>query len=257
MIIRAAIALLLITTAATAQAEDWIQLFNGKDLTGWTPKVRGQEVGENFANTFRVEDGLLKVRFDNYVGPYRGKMGHLFYNKPFSHYRLRVECRSVGDQVQGGPGWARRNNGIMLHGQTPQSMQLDQSFPVSLEMQILAGLDDGKPRPTANLCTPGTHVTMNGKLHTPHCTSSTSPTIPHGEWVTVEVEVRGGEVIRHFVNGKQVMEYSRPVLDEKDKDAKPLLAAGAKKELTSGTISLQAESAPFDFRKIELVELDD
>lgn len=245
----------LFLVAQVAVAEEWKPLFNGKDLKGWTPKIRGHEAGENFADTFRVEDGLLKVRFDKYEGPYRGRYGHLFYNEPFSHYRIRVECRSIGDQVQGGPGWARRNNGLMLHAQSPQTMVLDQEFPVSLELQILTQLEDGKPRSTANLCTPGTNVFLDGKLHTPHCTSSTSKTIPDGEWATIEAEVLGGETIKHFVNGEQVMEYSRPQLDPADKNAQRLLDGGSPKELTKGLISIQAESAPYDFRKIEVMVL--
>lgn len=257
MMIRSILLLAILTTASNTQAEEWIQLFNGKDLTGWTPKIRGEKVGVNFGDTFRVEDGLLKVRFDQYEGPYRGKMGHLFYKDSFSHYRLRAECRSVGDQVQGGPGWAQRNNGLMLHGQTPESMALDQSFPVSLEAQILAGLDDGKPRPSGNLCTPGTHVHRDGKLLTDHCHKlpETAATIKHGEWMTVEIEVRGNKLIRHFINGKPTIEYTQPVLDENDPDAKRLLKGGAAKKLSEGTISIQAESAPFDFRKIELLDL--
>ncbi len=239
---------------APAVADEWKPLFNGKDLDGWTVKIKGHEVGDNFGDTFRVEDGLLKVRFDQYEGPYRGRFGHLFYNRPLSHYRLRVECRFVGQQAEGGPGWANRNSGIMIHGQSPDSMEVDQDFPVSLEVQLLAGQGKG-PRPTANLCTPGTNVVMDGKLHTAHCTNSSSPTIEQDEWATVEVEVRGGKAVRHFVNGEVVMEYSEPQLDDRDSYAKKLLAAGAEKMLTSGAISLQAESHPIDFRTVELMEL--
>src|SRR3954454_13825444 len=46
--------------------EEWITMFNGRDLSGWTPKITHHDLGENFANTFRVEDGLLKVRYDGY-----------------------------------------------------------------------------------------------------------------------------------------------------------------------------------------------
>ncbi|MEQ8838872.1 MAG: DUF1080 domain-containing protein, partial [Lacipirellulaceae bacterium] len=138
MLFRLLLFIAFFAATSTTQAEEWIQLFNGKDLTGWTPKIRGEKVGVNFAETFRVEEGLLKVRFDKYEGPYRGKMGHLFYNGTFSHYRLRAECRSVGKQVEGGPDWGIRNNGLLVHGQTPQSMGLDQVFPVSLEAQLLS-----------------------------------------------------------------------------------------------------------------------
>ncbi len=232
----------------------WQQLFNGKDLTGWTPKIKGHELGDNFGNTFRVEDGLLKVAYDQYEN-FDSKFGHLFYEKPFSNYRFRAEYRFVGDQVPGGPGWATRNSGVMVHGQPPETMTKDQSFPVSIEVQLLGG--NGKvPRATANLCTPGTHVVMDGQLFKRHCTSSKSKTYHGDQWVTVEIEVRGNEVIKHFVNGEQVMEYTQPQLDEKDGDAKKLIKNGDKM-LSGGSISLQSESHPIEFRKVEIMKLAD
>jgi hypothetical protein len=241
---------------AAEPAEKWIQLFNGRNLDGWTPKIKGADVGDNFADTFRVEDGVLKVRYDKYTGPFNDRFGHLFYARPFSNYILRVEYRFVGEQCPGGPAWATRNSGVMIHGQTPQSMQKDQDFPVSIEVQFLAG--DGKtPRPTANLCTPGTNVVINGKLHTQHCTNSSSDTFLNDQWVTAEIEVHGNKLVRHKVNGKTVIEYSEPQLDPNDADAKRLLDAGQPKPLTGGTISLQSESHPVEFRKVELRKLSE
>ncbi len=240
-------------TRPAATASGWIPLFDGKSLDGWIPKIRGYELGENFGRTFRVEDGLLKVRYDAY-DRFDDRFGHLFYERPFSHYRLRVEYRFVGEQAPGGPGWAIRNSGIMIHGQDPKTMTRDQKFPVSIEVQLLGGTGQGQ-RPTANLCTPGTHVVMDGKLVKRHCTPSRSKTFHGDQWVTVEVEVRGGEVIRHFVNGELVLEYGQPQLDENDPDARRLLEAGAPRLLTGGTISLQSESHPIDFRKVELLPL--
>jgi hypothetical protein len=241
---------------AEQQAGKWIQLFNGKDLSGWTPKIKGFELGDNHADTFRVEDGILKVAYDKYQGPYRGRFGHLFYEKPFSNYVLRIEYRFVGEQAERGPEWAIRNSGVMIHGQTPETMLKDQDFPVSIEVQFLGG-DGQRPRPTANLCTPGTHVVMNGKLHTQHCTNSTSETYHGDQWVTVEIEVHGGKLIRHKAGGRTVIEYSEPQLDENDQYGRRLLDAGAEKMLTGGTISLQSESHPVEFRKVELLELSE
>lgn len=232
----------------------WLQLFNGKDLTGWTPKIKGYDAGVNFADTFRVEDGVLKVSYDKYDGPFNERFGHLFYNKPFESYELRVEYRFVGEQAPGVGDWAWRNNGIMIFGQTAESMRKDQNFPVSLEIQLLGG-NGREPRTNANVCTPGTHIVLAGKLHTPHCTDSTSETFHGDQWVTVEVEVHGNKLIRHKVNGKTVLEYGQPQLDDRDPDARRLLAAGAEKMLAGGTISLQSESAPIEFRKVELREL--
>jgi len=241
--------------AIPSWADDgWIPLFNGKDLTGWTPKVVGHAVGDNYADTFRAVDGILCVSYDKYKGDFNNRFGHLFYNQPFSNYILRLEYRLVGQQYRGGPSWAWANSGIMFHGQTPESMDRDQFFPVSIECQLLAGRP-GETRPTANVCTPGTNIVLDGKFHTPHCTKSKSKTYPVSQWVTAEIEVHGDKLIRHKIHGKTVLEYSGTQLDDRDLDARKLLEAGASKMLTSGTISLQSESHPVEFRKIELKRL--
>jgi hypothetical protein len=241
--------------AANANAEgNWIPLFNGKNLDGWIPKIRGHEAGVNFADTFRVEDGLLKIRYDGYGGKFDNRFGHLFYHLPFAHYRLRVEYRFVEDQLPDGPGWAWRNSGIMIHGQKPETMSIDQDFPVSIEIQLLGGGPTGE-RSTANLCTPGTHVVLDGKLHTPHCTNSRSKTFRGDQWVTVEIEVRGNNRIQHRIDGEVVLEYTQPQLDPGDAAARRLIEAGAPVLIEGGTISLQSESHPHDFRKVEIMEL--
>ncbi len=233
----------------------WIALFDGKSLEGWIPKIRGYELGVNYADTFRVENGVLKVSYDGYER-FGNRFGHLFYRKQaFSRYRIRVEYRFVGEQVPGGPSWAKKNSGIMLHCQPPETMTVEQSFPVSIEVQLLGGLGRGE-RPTANLCTPGTDVVMDGKLLKRHCIASSSPTFHGEEWVTVEAEVLGGERIRHYVNGKLVLEYESPQLDPRDRDAQRLLRMGFPKRLSRGYISLQSESHPIEFRKVELLPLD-
>ena len=246
-----------IILAGTAHAQgEWKPLFNGKDLEGWTPKFRGHELGENYNNTFRVEDGILRVSYDDYTD-FDDDFGHLFYKDTFSHYRIRAEYRFVGKQVEGGAGWAIRNNGLMLHGQDPQTMTIDQSFPVSIEAQLLGG--DGKnERPTLAVCTPGTNIFIDDKLVTRHCNDPKVKRTFHGDdWVTVEIEVRGGDVIRHTQNGDVLFEYTKPQLDPEDEDAKPLIAArGGELILTEGTISIQAESHPTDFRKIEIMVLE-
>ena len=234
---------------------DWISLFNGKDLKDWKIKFAGHDLGDNYLDTFRVEDGVLKVDYSNYDS-FDRKFGHIFHKDSFSHYRLRVEYRFVGEQVPGGPGWAFRNNGLMLHCQSPESIEKGQDFPASIEVQLLGGAGGGNKRTTANLCTPSTNVVMGGELKTRHCIDSTSETYHGDRWVTVEVEVRGNEVVRHIIDGKTVLEYSQPQLDERDSVARKLMAAGARKMLSEGYISLQAESHPTEFRKIELQKLD-
>lgn len=242
-------------SAQDAAEGKWIQLFNGKNLDGWTPKIRYHELGENHANTFRVEGGLLKVGYEGY-DEFNETFGHLFYKDDFSNYRLRVEYRFVGEQCKGGPGWALCNSGLMIHGERPETMAKDQDFPVSIEVQLLGG--DGKTnRTTSNLCTPGTNVVKDGELFLPHCTKSSSKTYHGEQWVTAEVEVHGNGLIKHILDGETVLQYTKPQLDERDKHAKELSEKSGTLMLSGGSISLQSESHPVHFRKVELMVLED
>ena len=235
-------------------AENWIPLFNGKDLSGWDIKIRRHALNDNYLNTFRVEEGVLKVSYDEYED-FGETFGHIFYNQPFSHYRLRVEYRFVGDQCPGGPGWATRNNGLMLHSQSAASMAINQDFPISIEVQLLGG-NGTDERPTANLCTPGTHVFMNDSLFTPHCVNSSSKTYHGDQWVQIEIQVYGDSLFRHIVEGDTVLEYTRPqVGGGVANDYDPAIKVDGT-PLTSGYIALQGESHPTEFRKIELLKLD-
>ncbi|HLR31540.1 MAG TPA: DUF1080 domain-containing protein [Fodinibius sp.] len=235
--------------------QQWISLFNGQNLDGWVPKFAGHELGVNYKNTFRVEEGLLTVSYDNW-NSFDGEYGHLFYDKrSFSNYKIRAEYRFIGEQVEGGAGWAFRNNGLMLHCQSPESMPLHQEYPVSIEVQLLGG--DGKnPRSTANLCTPGTNVVMDGELVTRHCTNSESETYHGDQWVSVEVEVRGDSLVSHSVNGNPVLHYTQPQYDERDSTAQRLIPDNGELLIDGGYISIQAESHPTQFRKIEILPLD-
>lgn len=238
-------------------AREWVQLFNGRNLDGWAPKFAGYPLGHNLHETFRVESGVLKVSYDRWTA-FGGEFGHLFYTRrPFSYYIVGVEYRFVGQQVAGGGpalSWAIRNNGVMLHSQSAESMGLRQDFPISLEAQLLGGM--GAPRPTANLCTPGTHVVMRGQLVTEHCINSTSRTFDGDQWVRMEALVLGDSLIRHIVNGDTVMEYSRPQMGGgmANNTVPGVLIEG--KPLASGYIALQAETAPIEFRKVEVLELE-
>jgi hypothetical protein len=232
----------------------WISLFNGEDLDGWVPKITGYDPGVNFGRTFRVENGVLRVAYDEYDA-FGGRFGHLFFKTPFSRYRLAVEYRFVGEQAKGGPDWAFRNSGVMIHGQPVETMRRDQDFPISIEVQFLGGRGDGKPRPTANLCTPGTNVVMDGKLETAHCVSSTSQTFDGDQWVRVEVEVHGDGAVVHRVNGETVLSYEKPQIGGGNVANHDPAVKRDGRLLTGGSISLQAESHPIEFRKVELLNL--
>jgi len=242
---------------AVGQADEdgWITLFNGEDLTGWTPKFSGEELGTNYLDTFRVEDGKLVASYENWES-FGGKFGHLFYQTEYSHYILHIEYRFVGEQVPGGPGWAFRNNGAMIHGQPANTMRIDQDFPASIEVQMLggAGQDD---RGTGNICTPGTHVAIDGEQTRRHVINTGGPTIHGDEWVTMDIEVHGSEKIIHRVNGQVVVEYGGIVLDTNDADGKAEADRRGTEDLDSGTISLQAESHSTEFRNIRLKVIDE
>ncbi len=243
------------TPVADADKEDWIVLFNGKDLAGWTPKLARHELGDNFGNTFRVEDGLLKVRYDKYKS-FDGRFGHLFYKDPYSYYRLVVEYRFVGDQAPGNPGaWAFRNSGAMLHSPDPRTMPRDQTFPISIEAQFLGGRGDGKPRSTANMCSPGTEVVFEGTIYKDHCLNSSSATFDGEQWVRAEMLVHGSGTITHFANGQKVLEYSLSQYGGGQVDHYDATTKLDGKLIEGGYISLQSESHPIDFRKVELLNL--
>jgi hypothetical protein len=233
--------------------KEWIQLFNGKDLQGWAVKITGYDLDDNFGNTFRVEDGILKVSYDQY-DQFRGRFGHIFYRQKFSHYIVAVEYRFVGDQLAGGPDWGFRNSGIMVHSQSPESMQRDQDFPISIEVQLLGGRGSGE-RPTANLCTPGTNVVLNGSLFTTHCLNSSSKTYNGDQWVRVEAMVLGDSIIQHSVNGETVISYEMPQIGGGSVNHINPWAKEDGKLLTEGYIALQSESHPVQFRKVELLNL--
>ncbi|HEV8381517.1 MAG TPA: DUF1080 domain-containing protein [Gemmatimonadales bacterium] len=251
--IQLAIAASLLAQQPAPETRDWIQLFNGKNLDGWDVKITGHDLNDNWGNTFRVENGMLEVRYDQYA-TFDGRFGHIFYREPFSYYIVAVEYRFVGEQASGGPDWALRNSGIMIHSQSARSMGKDQDFPISIEVQLLGGNGTGQ-RPTANLCTPGTNVVMDGKLFTTHCLNSRSRTYNGPQWVRVEVLVLGDSLVRHIVNGDTVLEYTKPqigggVVNHFDPAVKQ-----DGKLLTGGYIALQSESHPIDFRRVEVLNL--
>lgn len=235
----------------------WRPIFDGRTLDGWTPKIRGHELGVNYRDTFGVSEGALTVSYDKY-DQFGERFGHIFYREPFSAYRLRLEYRFLTEGTPADtPGWAIANSGVMIFSQDPATMAVEQSFPVSVEAQFLGPAGDA-PRTTGNMCSPGTHVVMAGKLETTHCINSTVPAPPNGEWVKFEVEVSPTGVVTQRVNGATAIVYSDVQLDPTGSmaDGRPLIAAqGGRVELSGGYISLQSEGAPIQFRNIEVMEL--
>lgn len=234
--------------------EKWVKLFNGKDLKDWHIKIRGYPLGVNYKNTFRVVDGVIQVNYDAYDN-FNDSFGHIFYKNEFSNYKLRLQYRFTGKQLKDGAGWAKRNSGIMIHCQSPETMGLNQKFPVSIEVQLLGGLNEGE-RPTANLCTPGTNVVMNNELITKHCINSSSKTYDGDQWVNVEVLVRSDSIISHWVNGKKVISYTKPQIGGAVDFDEVKWKNREGEALKKGFISLQSESHPVEFKNIEILKLN-
>ncbi len=240
--------------AQETDSEDWVRLFNGRDLDGWIPKIRGYAAGVNFAETFRAEDGVLQVSYEHYED-FAERFGHLFFETPYSHYRLRLEYRFVGEPARNAPLWALRNSGVMLHSQPPETMRSEQDFPISVEVQFLGGPGDGSKRPTGNVCTPGTHIVYEQAFTEQHCIDSGSATFDGEQWVRSETLVLGSERIAHYINGDLVIEYGGVttgggVVSDYEPELKPEGRA-----LAEGYIALQSEGHPVHFRNIEILDL--
>ena len=229
----------------------WVSLFNGKNLDGWTMKITGYKLGENFGNTFRVGDGVLSIRYDQYDS-FRNKFGALYYKKQLSNYKLKVEYRFVGETTIGAPSWGYRDSGVQYHSQAPESVGVSQPFPVCLEYNLHGG--NGKDdRPVGEICASGTIVEINGKPNTTFCTPAAVKRTFHGDqWVTLEIEVQGNK-IKHSVNGEEILAFENPKYNPDHEIGKKLIL-GSDASVKKGYISLQSNSHPIDFRKIELME---
>lgn len=248
--------------------EQWQSLFNGEDLSGWDIKMAGYPVGENFRNTWRVQDSMIRISYDDYE-QFDEAYGHMYYQTPYSYYKLRFDYRFTGEQTPGGATWNVRNSGIMVHSQSAASNEIGQHFPVSIELQLLGGLNNGKDRTTGNLCSPGTAVVMGDTINYNHCINSSSETYHRDQWVHAEMIVLGDSTIIHLIEGDTVLQYDQPQIgggftnirqtkedwegfgitqmDDWVKQAGTLLS--------EGYIALQAESHPIDFKNIELLDL--
>jgi hypothetical protein len=239
------------TTESRKEESEWIDLFNGKDINDWVVKIHHYPPGENFDSTFRVKDGVIQVRYDHY-GDFNDRFAHLFYKTPFSKFHLSLEYRFTGKLQPGAPDYTMLNSGVMFHSQDPRSMPVEQNWPISVEMQFLADLSDGNPRPTGNMCSPGTEIEYEGKKYDGHCLNSTSKTYSPDEWVKAELIVLGDSLITHIINGDTVLQYSKPTIGGGVVGGYDSAVFKEGQPLTSGYIGLQSEGQPIDFRNVRL-----
>jgi hypothetical protein len=234
--------------------EGWIKLFNDKDLSDWVVKINHYDVGDNFDSTFAVKDGMIQVRYNHY-GNYDDRFGHLFYKTPFSKYHLKLEYRFTGTLQPGAPDFTILNSGVLFHSQDPKSILKNQDWPIAVEMQFLAGLGDGMPRPTGNMCSPGTDIVFQGTKYDGHCLNSTSKTYDKNEWVKAELIVLGDSLITHVINGDTVLQYSKTSMGGGVSTGYDSTVFQSGKAIKSGYIGLQSEGQPIDFRNVYLKEL--
>jgi hypothetical protein len=249
-----AIALFGCTSHQPIKQDDWQTLFNGKDLSNWFVKIHHHDPGVNFGNTFRVEDNMIKVRYDKY-DEFNDQFGHLFYKTPFTNFHLKLDYRFTGSLQKGAPSYTILNSGVMFHSQDPRKMPKEQNWPISVEMQFYAGLGDGKPRPTGNMCSPGTEIFYKGKLYPDHCLNSSSKTFDKDEWVTAELIVYNDSLITHVINGDTVLQYSKPTIGGGIVEGNDPEIWKPGTPLKSGYIGLQSEGQPIDFRNIIIKKL--
>ena len=251
------LSIFLIQSCGKQQQSDeggWIKLFNEKDLSDWVVKINHYAIGSDFDSTFAAKDGMIQVRYNHY-GNFDNRFGHLFYKTPFSKFHLKLEYRFTGTQQPGAPDFTNLNSGVMFHAQDPKSILKDQDWPISIEMQLLAGLGDGVPRPTGNMCSPGTEIVFQGVPYKDHCLNSTSKTYEPGEWVKAELIVLGDSLITHVINGDTVLQYTGPSMGGGIVTGYDSTVFQPGKKLNSGYVGLQSEGQPIDFRNIYLKEL--
>jgi hypothetical protein len=251
--------LIIILASCTAPKKDvgrdWMPIFNGRNLDNWIVKIHHHDPGVNFGNTFRAEDGMIKVRYDQY-DDFDDQFAHLYFKQPLSHFHLKLEYRFTGELQRGAPSYTILNSGVMFHSQDPRTMPKEQNWPISVEMQFLAGLDDGKPRPTGNMCSPGTEIVYKGTTYDGHCLNSSSATYERNEWVTAELIVLGDSLITHVINGDTVLQYSKPTMGGGVVQGYDSAVWHPGTPLKSGYIALQSEGQPIDFRNLELKILE-
>jgi hypothetical protein len=200
-----------------------VPLFNGKDLTGWTPDVPARDADPKGPPSFVVRDGKLVSL---------GKPeGHLLTDRRYRDYRLEVEYRFAG-----APG----NCGVLIHASTPRALY--KMFPKSIEVQMMSGnagdfwviredisvpdMETRRPRRSGEKW----GSAEGDARRILNLTDGSEK--PLGEWNHMVIEARG-QAVTVWVNGD-------------------LVNAGHGATVDQGRIALQAEGAEVEFRKVAI-----
>ena len=167
--------------AFRAPAQDQpIQLFNGKDLSGWTPVL--DQRGADPARTWSVADGLLKCT---------GKpAGYIKTDREFADYVLTLQWRWPA-------GTAGGNNGVLVHATTPRALGI---WPKSIEVQLFKGNAGDLWVIGTELDVPDEATRKEGRRHK-NLTDNSEKLV--GEWNRLEITCKG-DTIRVKVNDELV-----------------------------------------------------
>jgi len=261
----AVLAVLGLTVACTSSAraksrsEGWIQLFNGKDFSGWYIYLSGQERNYDPDEVFTVKDGVLHI-YKNTKDQGPAPLGYLSTEIAYSHYHLRFQYK-WGKKRFGSRAQEKRNSGLMYHGVGPDGVH-QKTWPRSLECQVQEHDTGGVICIAGARCTvsidpevPGRHRVRGQYLPAEEGgvpSTSTFWSIKNGThdtlegWNTVEVIVMGNDYAVYIVNGQVNHRLTR--LEQKSD-------SGEWVPLTAGKILLQAELAEVYFRNIEIKPL--
>ncbi len=201
-----------------------VELFNGKDLSGWHVDVPEMDTNATAINPFIIRNNLLVS-----LGT---PQGHLITDKEFSNYRLRVEYRFAGK-----PG----NCGVLVNASTPRALY--KMFPKSIECQMQHGdagdfwciVEDIKVDDMESRRGPKDEwgITEGKERRIKNLTDSSEK--PLGEWNTMIIECVGSS-IKVWENGD-------------------LVNSGYDCTANHGKIALQAEGSEVEFRKVELTPI--
>jgi hypothetical protein len=257
-IVSAALALCLPLHAAD---NGWTQLFNGKDLSGWTTWVSMQPTSENMKaptsvrglnndprKVFTVVDGMLRVSGEEW--------GAVSTTGEYENFHLKFEFK------WGSKKWfprldAPRDSGMLYYATGPEGAQSGH-WMRSHEFQLQEGdcadyhsLDGVKVDAHVGDANQGDWKFYRYDPTLPLRTGLAARILklgnheePSGEWNTMEV-IADGKTLIHIVNGHEVLrvENSRQLVD------------GKVVPLTRGKFSIQSEGAEAFYRNIQVKPL--
>jgi hypothetical protein len=166
--------------AAVAATPAAIELFNGRDLTGWTYELADADV--KMEDVWSVQDGVLFCKGQ--------PVGYLRTVEDYENYVLSLEWRWP-------PGTPGGNNGVLVHTSTPGAIGI---WPKSIEVQLQTGHAGDFWIIGTELQVENVEERFDGRRRYLKLVDAEKPL---GEWNHMEITCRGDEIIVK-VNGELV-----------------------------------------------------